>query len=503
MDVEVYVSRSGEYADVEVRLSAAGAQTPPIPAAFLLLIDSSKSMGEHGKLAQAVEIAKRLIASMGPSDVVAVYTFDERVKAVLLPTPAPEALERAKRLDKVKPGSYTFLYQALSKAIDDLAAGSGSLFRRGPSLSGYVKRIVLITDGEPWPHYTEERWYESLGRTAASYGISITAIGVGYDYNEKILYKLASASGGTWYHAANISDVSQILMQELGRSRALEARRPVVRIETDAEVVEARKLGRTIASLGPAREVALEDISAGEVASVVFRLRPKERLAAEVVVSTEEGEVRKQVEETAVLVQDKTAMLAFQLAGELINAAEGGRVELEVLQTAAQEEGLPEVYREKATRVIEALRSGSSKELIHEATTITYSKQQAQAGGTAALPQTAGETATARGEAQLSPGGAECEIFCVDTGKSMRVAPPAVLGRMELAEILPKGQLEYISRRHMELYIKDGDVYIRDAGSRNGIYIGGSRVYEARVSPDVDVVLAKVAKVRIKCADKT
>jgi len=44
---------------------------------------------------------------------------------------------------------------------------------------------------------------------------------------------------------------------------------------------------------------------------------------------------------------------------------------------------------------------------------------------------------------------------------------------------------------------------IRDAGSRNGIYIGGSRVYEARVSPDVDVVLAKVAKVRIKCANKT
>jgi Ca-activated chloride channel family protein len=384
-----------------------------------------------------------------------------------------------------------------------LAAGSGSLFRWGPSLSGYVKRIVLITDGEPWPYYTEEHWYESLGRTAASYGISITAIGVGYDYNEKILYKLASASGGIWYHAADISDVSQILMQELGRSRAVEARRLVVRIETDAKVVESRKLGRTIASLGPAREVALEDISAGEVASVVFRLRPRERLAAEVVVSTEEGEIRKQIEETAVLVQDKTATLAFQLAGELINAAKGGRVELEVLQLAAQEEGLPEVYRGKATRVIEALRGGSSKELIHEATTITYSKQPAQAGGTAALPQKSGETKAARGEPQLNPGGIECEIFCIDTGKSLHVVPPAVLGRAELAEILPESRLEYISRRHMELYIKDGDIYIRDAGSRNGIYIGGSRVYEAKVSPDVDVVLARVAKVRIKCANKT
>jgi hypothetical protein len=100
---------------------------------------------------------------MGPTDVVAVYTFDERVKAVLLLAPAPEALEKAKRFDKVKPGTYTLLYQALSKAIDDLAAGTGSLFRRGPPLSGYVKRIVLITDGEPWPYYTEEHWYESLG----------------------------------------------------------------------------------------------------------------------------------------------------------------------------------------------------------------------------------------------------------------------------------------------------------------------------------------------------
>ncbi len=58
IDVKVCVSRSGVYADIEVRLSATGAQTPPIPVAFLLPIDSSKSMGDHGKLAQAAEIAK-------------------------------------------------------------------------------------------------------------------------------------------------------------------------------------------------------------------------------------------------------------------------------------------------------------------------------------------------------------------------------------------------------------------------------------------------------------
>jgi len=48
----------------------------------------------------------------------------------------------------------------------------------------------------------------------------------------------------------------------------------------------------------------------------------------------------------------------------------------------------------------------------------------------------------------------------------------------------------------MELYIKEGELYIRDAGSRNGIYIGNDRVYEAKITPDVDVVLAKVARIR-------
>jgi len=104
------------------------------------------------------------------------------------------------------------------------------------------------------------------------------------------------------------------------------------------------------------------------------------------------------------MVQDKTATSVLQLAGELINAAVGGMVELEVLQLAAQVEGLSDVYREKATRVIEALRGSSSKELIHEATTITYSKQPAQAGATATLPQKSGETTAAWGETQFSSG---------------------------------------------------------------------------------------------------
>jgi len=503
LSVDVSASRDGEYVDVEVRLSAsvAGGPGPRIPMAFILLIDSSKSMGEFDKLAQAADIAKRLIENMGADDVVAVYTFDEKVKAVIPLMPAERAREKMGKLDKIKAGSNTFLYQALMKAIEELRLGPKSLFGKRESLENYVKRVVVITDGEPWPYYTEEHWYEALGRNAASYKISITAIGVGYDYNERILYKLASASGGAWYHASKLSDVSEILLRELKRARGVVARRPVVKMETDADVVETRKLGHTVTSLGAVREVELEDISAGDVVSVVFRLKPRGPLSAEVVVVTEEGEVRRQVSEEGVAA-DRTATLAFQLAGELQKAVEGGVIQVVVLQAVSEEEGVPDLYREKAKRVLEKLQAGESKELAHEATTMIY-PLAAEAGPAPPLQTTGGaQDGTSTAEVGPAPPAAvrECEILCIETGKSLRVSLPAVLGRGELASILPADKVGYISRKHLEIFVKDGEVYIKDAGSRNGVFIGGERVAEAKIGPDVDVVLAKVATVKIKCS---
>jgi len=504
LNVDVSASRDGEYVDVEVRLSApiAGVPGPRIPMAFVLLIDSSKSMGEFDKLAQATDVAKRLIENMGADDVVAVYTFDEKVKAVIPLMSAEKAREKMGRLDKIKPGTYTLLYQALVKAIEELRFGPKSLFGRRESLEDFVRRIVVITDGVPWPYYTEEHWYEALGRSAASYKISITAIGVGYDYNEKILYKLASASGGTWYHASKLSDVSEILLRELKRARGVVARRPVVKVETNADVVETRKLGHTVTSLGAVREVELEDLSAGDVVSVVFRLKPQGSLNAGVVVVTEEGEIRRQVSEESVAA-DRTATLAFQLAGELQKAVEGGVIQVEVLQAVSEEEGAPDLYKEKAKKVLEKWQAGESKELVHEATTMIY--PLAAEAGPAPPPQSTGGAQEGTGTTEGSPAPPatvrECEILCIETGKSMHVSLPAVLGRGELASILPADKVGYISRKHLEIFVKDGEVYIKDAGSRNGVFIRGERVAEAKIGPDVDVVLAKVATVKIKCSE--
>ena len=54
-----------------------------------------------------------------------------------------------------------------------------------------------------------------------------------------------------------------------------------------------------------------------------------------------------------------------------------------------------------------------------------------------------------------------------------------------------------ISSRHAELYRKRGSVWIRDLGSRNGIFIKGERVKEHRVSVG-DAVLVGACKISLE-----
>jgi hypothetical protein len=59
-------------------------------------------------------------------------------------------------------------------------------------------------------------------------------------------------------------------------------------------------------------------------------------------------------------------------------------IQVEVLQAVSEEEGVPDLYREKARRVLEKLQAGESKELAHEATTMTYPLGRRGGAGAAA-----------------------------------------------------------------------------------------------------------------------
>jgi len=533
VDVEIFGSESEGYADVEVRLSAgAGAPTPSLPTAYIILIDTSKSMEQFEKLDHAKRAVLELLESMGDDDLVAVYKFDDDVKAVIPLTTAAKAREEAKKVEKIRVGSYTRLYEAVAKAMEDLRRGTGGLFRKGLSLEGYAKKIVVVTDGDPWPTYTEPRYYEALGKTAFKYGITISAIGIGDDYNEEVLYKLTSSSGGAWYHISKTPDLSRVLAHELRRAKSIALTRPVVEVQAEgAQIVNVRKIGATVAELEPTPRVELEDVVQGEVVSVVYRLKPTTPNYRVKVAVEAEGERVEQELTQADMTSDRTATLTMEFTQALQEIATGGVVKVEVLRAVTETETMPLQWREKAATLIQkAARPPETpedkKELIHEATTIVYplttaeetEKETPRAEAIREAATLAKETVTrptehAPTQPPAPPAAAICRIVNTDTGASMEVeVTPSglLLGRQDLAPIAPTEALAYISRKmegraHIELKYEGGRVYIRDAGSRGGTYIRGTRIGQEYVeaTPDDVIDLAHALKIRVECNPKT
>ena len=53
-----------------------------------------------------------------------------------------------------------------------------------------------------------------------------------------------------------------------------------------------------------------------------------------------------------------------------------------------------------------------------------------------------------------------------------------VIGRAEDCNLKPRSEL--ISRYHCEVYLNEGDVFVRDMGSKNGVFLNDSQITETR-----------------------
>src|SRR5207247_10940378 len=80
---------------------------------------------------------------------------------------------------------------------------------------GTVNRGLLLTDGNPTVGKTDGREFVTLAQNMREAGITVTAIGIGTDYNESLLQKIAESAGGLWHHIdAAKGDLPQIFQEQ-------------------------------------------------------------------------------------------------------------------------------------------------------------------------------------------------------------------------------------------------------------------------------------------------
>ncbi len=258
----VTVGRSDLFATVDLTgVEVPGAERSPVNLA--LVIDRSGSM-TGVKLDQAKAAARQLVGQLRPEDRLTVIHYGSDVKAMpgLLATEAHKG-EMLRFIDGIWDDGGTNIGAALATARDQLTA----------SAAGYrVNRAILITDGQPTEGMTEPGALAQLAGEVRRNGISVSAIGVGADFNENLLQQLAERGSGAYGYLQDTSQLATLFQKDLLQASTTVARDVELAFTLPDGVELGEVLGYRTIQVGRTVKVAMPDFAAGQVERVVARL---------------------------------------------------------------------------------------------------------------------------------------------------------------------------------------------------------------------------------------
>jgi Ca-activated chloride channel family protein len=266
------------------RRPALGRERAPVNLA--LVIDKSGSMGGEEKIARAREAALEAVSRLSAEDLVSLVVYDDEVRTLV---PARrvgdgEALRRAIR--GIAPGGSTALHGGVETGAEEL---------RKHIEGAYTHRVLLLSDGQANVGPRTPEALGSLGARLLREGISVTTIGLGLDFNEDLMTRLARRSDGNTYFVAESRDLPRIFAEELGDVLSIVARRVVIELEFPEGVRPLRIVGRDGRIEDGRALVELNQLYGGQekFALVEVELEPegdgRERLVATARVSYEDA----------------------------------------------------------------------------------------------------------------------------------------------------------------------------------------------------------------------
>lgn len=149
-----------------------------------LVLDVSNSM--KGTRIDRVKIAaQRIIDSLTENDVISVVAFNDRATTVIPATKVTDKANLRARISMISTGGGTEIYQGLNAGVQQ-----ASVFASQRSIDS----VILLTDGHT---FGDQESCINLAKEALDKGIVISAMGLGHDWNDEFLDKLASITGGS------------------------------------------------------------------------------------------------------------------------------------------------------------------------------------------------------------------------------------------------------------------------------------------------------------------
>ncbi|MBI5091074.1 MAG: VWA domain-containing protein [Candidatus Hydrogenedentes bacterium] len=260
------VMLAGEKQKAYLRVALTGAdlgdasKRAPVNVAFVL--DKSGSM-QGEKMERAKDATRMAIEKLRDIDIVSIVAYDSTVQVLVPATKLTDRAMVSNAINRLTADNSTALFAGVSKGSAELR----KFFDRNR-----VNRIILLSDGMANVGPSSPGELGDLGMSLGREGIAVTTIGLGLDYNEDLMTKLAMKSDGNHMFAENAVDLDKVFAREFGDVLSVVAQNVKVTINCAEGVRPIRVLGREADVAGRSVSVAMNQLYGSQAKYVILEV---------------------------------------------------------------------------------------------------------------------------------------------------------------------------------------------------------------------------------------
>jgi Ca-activated chloride channel family protein len=251
------------YLMLEMRVPSAARAAKIVPSNTALVLDRSGSM-EGQAMANAKTAANAWIERTADGDRLSVVAFDSDVQRLMAPT-AMNSETRKAAIDAVSRlglGGSTCISCGIEEVMTQFSPDDTSL-----------QRIVVLSDGEANRGIVSMPGFAELAERCRERGVSVTTVGLGTSYNEKVLSLLSFESNGRHHFAADPEALAPLFVAESDvlRSTVATAVEAQVRLAPGVELVRVADRAHSTKGAGEVA-VPLGSFAAGASKTVLLEV---------------------------------------------------------------------------------------------------------------------------------------------------------------------------------------------------------------------------------------
>jgi Ca-activated chloride channel family protein len=206
-----------------------------------------------------------VLRQLGPADAFTVVTYSSASEVVLPIQQASEANKAAARtaIETIEEDGGTCISCGLDSAAAEVA--------RSP-ISGGVQRLLVISDGQANEGVYQRDELAALTAGHAAHGTSISTVGVGLDFDEQTMRRLAEVGRGNYYFVEDTVALSTMFARELEALGHVVAADLRVAITAAPGTTILEAYGYPMDRSGGGMVVPIADLRAGETRKLVLRV---------------------------------------------------------------------------------------------------------------------------------------------------------------------------------------------------------------------------------------